>query len=141
MGCFRSSNVTLQHLSIEGCEAHSLQGFIDIDGVENVILDGIEFVGNKDNAGPSSISAANSSFALHNISASRNIGGTGGFLSVVDCRVAINGSNFHGNIGQKGGALFMSNSDIDIRDAWFEENHSDGIGGAVYLQVRCFPDV
>lgn len=132
---FRSSNVTLQHLRIEGCETHSIEGLFHIDAVDNVLLDNIYFEGNKNSVGPSCISGTNSSVTLRNISAAGNMGVTGGFLRMMSSTVVISRGGFHGNIGDNGGALLLFECNLDVKGAWFEENLSHLSGGAIYIEV------
>lgn len=137
LSCSRSSNVTLQHLTLEGCKTHSSEGLIDVDYVDNVILSDMKFVNNKNSLGPSSISGSNSSIILLNNSAAGNMGGNGGLLGMVNCTVSISGGNFSRNSGYQGGSLFLSNCNLDLKNASFIESQSDLHGGAINVQVWC----
>lgn len=137
MGCFRSSNVTFQHLKIEDCETHSPEGLIHIEDVDNVVMDGIQFLKNRNGMGPSCISGTNSSLVLRNLFAVGNTGRRGGILGIENCNITVNGGKFYMNSGYKGGTLFLLNCNLDVQGASFEENHSASLGGAIYIEVSC----
>ncbi|GMH38876.1 hypothetical protein BSKO_06774 [Bryopsis sp. KO-2023] len=132
----RSDDVIISNLFFEGCEFNTTVGLIDVKNSRNVTLEDVQFIENKNGAGPGCISAAMSEIQLLKVEARNNSGLLGGVLfAELNSNITIMGSNFRNNIASKrGGALYLHNSNVRIVDATFEGNRAPDGGGAVFAE-------
>lgn len=132
----RSHNVTVSKLRIEGCKRDSNRGVIDMQSSNYQVLDSVQCVRNENAAGPSCISAWNTTSTIKGMHALDNIGGVGGVLHMGYSTVIIHHGKFTGNkANYSGGAAYFRSCKLKVHDTLFNGNEASEGGGALAIQV------
>ncbi|GMH38850.1 hypothetical protein BSKO_06748 [Bryopsis sp. KO-2023] len=134
----RSDDVTLSGLNFNGCFLNFTEGLIHVQNSKNFTLKHVDFEENKNvGGGPAGLSAAESEFTLLNVTAIDNNGSLGGVIAALDnSQATILNSNFTRNLAlsNNGGAIYLQETNVTIRESTFEWNKAGGQGGALYAQ-------
>jgi len=125
-------SITVLDSVISGNEAE--EGAVAM-AVGDIVVDGCSFTGNLASLEGGAIALDDGTLQVtDSIFDGNQSGDKGGAVHVYQTNVEIDGSDFIDNHSNNGGALFMNNGAVQVVDSLFFRNTVHGRGGGIYIQ-------